>query len=166
MQQQIHLGQQKRQRLGLTGINAVLLQTLALFYRVGLLFQVAVGFDQKAAGAAGRVQHGLAQARVGHSDHELHNRTRGIELTRITGSIAHFAQQGFVQPAQGVDFVRRIKMNGVNQVDDIAQQITALHAVGQALKHGGDDVAPLPSGGIATQSAQIGEQAGTLGAGG
>ena len=36
-------------------------------------------------------------------------------------------------------------MNGVNQIDDIAQQIAALHAIGQPLKHGGDHVAPLPT---------------------
>ena len=57
-------------------------------------------------------------------------------------------------------------MNGVNQADDIAQQIAALHAVGQPLKHGSDHVAPLSTGSIAPQIAQIGEQAGTLRAGG
>lgn len=62
-----------------------------------------------------------------------------------------------------MDFVRRIKVDAVHQVDDVAQQIAALHAVGQALEHGGDDVAALAAG-VAAQAAQIGEQAGTVGA--
>ncbi len=61
-----------------------------------------------------------------------------------------------------MDFIRRIKVDAVHQVNDVAEQIAALHAVGQALEHGGDDVAALTAG-VAAQAAQIGEQAGAVG---
>ena len=83
-------------------------------------------------------------------------------LARIAGSVAQVAQEGFVEAAQGVDFIRRIKVDAVHQVNDVAEQIAALHAVGQALEHGGDDVAALTAG-VAAQAAQIGEQAGAVG---
>ena len=72
--------------------------------------QVAVGFDQEAARAAGRVEHHFADLRIDDAHHELHHRARGVYLARIAGGVAQVAQQGFVQAAQGVDFVRRIKV--------------------------------------------------------
>ena len=88
MQQQVHLRQQEGQGLGLAGVDAALLQDAALFDGIGLLFQVAVGFDQEAAGAAGRVQHRFADLRVDDAHHELHHRARGVYLARIAGGVA------------------------------------------------------------------------------
>lgn len=123
---------------------------------------MAVGFDQKAARAAGRVEDRFADLRADDVHHESHHRARRVYLARIAGGVAQVAQQGFVQSAEGMDFVRRIKVDAVDQADDVAEQIAALHAVGQPLEHGGDDIAAFAPG-VAAQAAQVGEQAGAVG---
>ena len=116
------------------------------------------GLDQEAAGAAGRVEDGFAEARVGDLDHEAHDGARRVELAGIAGRIAHLAQHGFVERAERVQLVAGGEMDAGDLVDDVAQQIAALHAVIDALEHGGDDVAPVVAVG-AGERAQIGEQA-------
>ena len=59
-----------------------------------------------------------------------------------------------------MDFLRTVEINGVDQIDDVAQQIAALHAIGDAAKHGGDNVASVAPAVLATKPAQIGKQAG------
>jgi hypothetical protein len=53
---------------------------------------VVIGFHQEATRAAGGVEDGLAQARVGDRDHEADYGARGVELTGIAGGIAHLAE--------------------------------------------------------------------------
>ena len=62
VQQQVHLAEQVGQRLGLAAEEAALLQRLAVLHRLALLLEVLIGLDEEAAGAAGRVEHRLAQA--------------------------------------------------------------------------------------------------------
>lgn len=80
MQQEVELGQQERQRLGLAAPDGFLLQDAAFLDRVCLAFQMKERIGQEAAGAARRIQDGLAQLRVGDLNHEPHNRTGGVEL--------------------------------------------------------------------------------------
>jgi hypothetical protein len=42
-----------------------------------------------------------------------------------------------------VHFLGAVEVDGVDQVDHVAEQITAFHAVGDAAKHGGDHVTPI-----------------------
>ena len=106
VQQQVHLRQQVRQRLGLAAQDAVVSAGCCRSSTVWhCCLQMLVGFDQKAAGAAGRVEHRLAQARVDHLDHEADDRPRGVELARVAGRVAHLPEHRFVEVAEGVDFV-------------------------------------------------------------
>ena len=98
--------------------------------------------DQKAARAAGRVEQRFAEARIRHRDHESHDGARRVKLAGIARRIAHLAQHGFVERAQRVQLVAGGEMNAVELVDDIAQQVSADHAVLHALEYGGYDIAP------------------------
>ena len=129
------MGSQPKMRL--------VLQTLAVGDGLHLLFKVVERLDQKAARAAGRVEHGLAEARIGDLDHEAHDGARRVELAGIAGRVAHLAQHGFVERAERVQLVRRREVDAANLVDDVAQQIAALHAVIDALEHGRDHVAAV-----------------------
>ena len=57
--------------------------------------------------------------------------------------IAHLAEHGFAERAQRVQFVAGGEMDAGNLVDDVAQEVTALHAIIHALEHGGDDIAAV-----------------------
>jgi hypothetical protein len=128
--------------------------------RVGhLLGDVVVGFHQKAAGAAGRVEHGFAKTGVADLHHEAHHRARGVELARVASGVAHLAQHGFVQVREGVNLLAAAEVNAVDLVDDVAQQVAADHAVLHAAKHIGDDLALAAFLAAAGQAAQYGEQA-------
>ena len=74
---------------------------------------------------AGRVEHGLAQPRVGDLDHEPHHRARGVELAGIARGIAHLAQHGFVQRPQSVQLVAGGEVDAGDLVDHVAQQVAA-----------------------------------------
>jgi hypothetical protein len=77
VQQQVHLRQHVGQRLGFLAVEGVALQGAALLGRFDLRGEVIEGLHQESAGAAGGVEHGLAQARVGHLHHEAHH-GRGV----------------------------------------------------------------------------------------
>jgi hypothetical protein len=135
------------------------LQGATLLGRAYLWREVVVGFHQKAAGAAGRVEHGFAQARVADLHHEAHHRARGVELAGIARRVAHLAQHRFVQVREGVDFFAGAEVDAVDLVDDVAQQVAADHAVLHALEDVGDDLA-LAAFFAAGQAAQIGRRTG------
>ena len=60
--------------------------------------------------------------------------------------------------AKGVDFVGRIEVDAVDQIDDIAEQIPGDHAVLNAAKDVGDHVTPaIPI--LPLQCSKVGEQA-------
>ena len=66
VQQQVHLAKQIRQRLGFAAEQGFLLQDAAVGHGLDLLGQVVERLDQKAARAAGRVEHRFAEARIRH----------------------------------------------------------------------------------------------------
>ena len=118
---------------------------------------MGIALDQEAAGAAGGVEHGFAQARVEQLHHQPHQGARGVELAGVAGRVAHLAQQVFVQRTQRVQFVAGGEVDGVHLVDHVAQQVAALHAVVHAAEDGGDDVAALVA--VARgELAQVGEE--------
>ncbi len=161
VQQQVHLGQQVGQRLGLTAVDTRLLQRLPVLYRVALLLEVQECLDQEAARAAGGVKHAFAQARIDHLHHEAHHGARRVELAGVPGGVAHLLEHRFVEVAQRVYLVGRGEVDGVDLVDDVAQQVAVDHAVDDAAKDGGDDGAPVRAA-ARLQRAQVGEEAGTL----
>ena len=157
MQEQVHLGQHVGQRLGLAAEDALLLQDLHIRHGLALLFQVAVGFGQEAARAAGRVENDFAEAGIGDFDHEADDRPGRVELARIAGRVPHLAEHGFVEMAEGMDFFRRVEVDAVDQIDDIAEQIAGNHAVLDAAEDVGDHVAAAIAV-LPLQGPEVGEQ--------
>ena len=161
VQEQVHLAEQIRQRLGFAAEERAFLQEAAVGDGFDLLGQVVVGFDEEAAGAAGGVEHGFAQARIGDGDHEADDGARGVELAGIAGGIAHLAEHGFVEGAEGVQLVAGGEVDAVELVDDVAQQVAADHPVLHAAEDGGNDLAPVVAVG-AGEGAQVTEKPGAL----
>lgn len=89
VQQQVHLAQQIRQRLGLAALERRVLQDFAVFNCFDLGTQVFERFNKETAGPAGGVEHHLTKLRVHDFHHEAHDRPRGIELAIVTRGIAH-----------------------------------------------------------------------------
>ena len=159
VQEQIHLAEQIGQRLGFTAEDGALLQDFPVGDGLDLLFKVLEGFDEEAAGAAGGIEDGFAEARVEDFHHEADDGAGGVELAGIAGGVAHFAQHGFVERAEGVELVAGGEMDAGDLVDDVAQEVAADHAVLDALEDRGDDVAAVVAVGT-SEGAQILEQAG------
>ena len=164
VQQQVHLRQHVGQWLGFLAEQGAALQLLPLLGAAHLRRQVVVGLDQKAAGATGRVEQGFAQLRVHHLHHEAHHRARGIELASITCGIAHLAQHRLIQVRQRVGFFAAAKVDAVDLVDDVAQQVAADHAVLDALEDVGHHLTLAALGTLPCQTTQVGEQAFATGA--
>ena len=80
-------------------------RSLPVLDRLALLLQVGERLDQKAAGAAGRVENGFAELRVDDLDHEPDDGTRRVELAGVAGGIAHLLEHGLVQVAERVNLV-------------------------------------------------------------
>ena len=158
VQHQIHLAEQIRQRFRFAAEEGFFLQDLAVGHGLHLFRQMIVGFDDESAGATGGVEHGFAKARVGDDNHEADDGTRRVELAGVARRIAHLAEHGFVERAQRVQLVAGGEMDAGNLVDDIAQEVTALHAVVHALEHGGNHVPPIIAVGTG-ERAQVTEQA-------
>ena len=163
VEQEVHLTEQIGQRFRLAAKEGLVLQNLAVGHGFDLAGQVVVGLNQEPARAAGRVQNGFAQARIGHCHHEAHDSARGVELARISGGVAHFAQHRLVKRAQRLHFGTGSEMDASDFVDNIAQEIPAFHPVIDTLEHGGNDIAAGIFGRIRPgQIPQIGKEPGSL----
>ena len=72
------------------------MQLALLVNAVGLARHMGVGFGQKAAGAAGGIEHRLANLRVDPFDHEPDDGARRVEFAAIARHVAHLAEQRLV----------------------------------------------------------------------
>ena len=163
VQQQVHLAQQVRQRLGLAADDRGLLQHAPLLHRLDLRRQVRERLDQEPTRAGRRIEHRLPELRVDEIHHQPHHRPRRVELARVPGRVAHFPQHRLVQSAQRVQLVAGREMNPGDLVDDVAQQVTALHAVIDALEYRRDHV-PAVIAVRAGEASQVCEQSRPFGA--
>src|SRR5580700_1493496 len=143
MKKQIHFAQEIGQWFRFDSLQRAVLQALVILGALCLGAQMFEGFDEKAAGSSGRVKDRFPEPGIYHRHDELYERPRSVELTRVTGGVAHFAQHGLIEMAEGMNLVFRGEMNSVNAVNNIAQQVTVHHAVDGALKDPGDDIAPV-----------------------
>ena len=91
MQQEVHLGQQEGQRLGLHPLQGPGLKLGAPLHRIGLARHMGIGFGEEAAGAARGIEHRLAKLGVDPFDHEADDGAGRIELAAVTGGVAHLA---------------------------------------------------------------------------
>ena len=74
---QIHVREQIGKRFGFATEEALGLEHLMVFSSLALFLQMIERCDQKSAGAAGRVEEGFAEARIGDGDHET-DTARGV----------------------------------------------------------------------------------------
>ena len=93
-----------------------------------LLVQLLQPADDKAAGAAGKVGHGLADFGADDLRHEIRNCAGRIKLTGGTGAL-QLLQDGLVNLAEGVAFLIVAEVQVVDHVDDLPQQYAVLHVV-------------------------------------
>jgi hypothetical protein len=117
--------------------------------------------DEKAAGAASRVEDHFAESGIHHFNDKADNGARRIELAGIAGGVAHFLQHGLVKMAESMYLFATGEVDVADFVDHVAQQITVDHPVDRAFEHRGDNIAPVTAVG-ALQAAKIGEQAGAF----
>ena len=96
--------------------------------RLRLRAQVFDGTGQETAGAAGRVEDGLAQARVNLLDNKLGHGARCVKLAGVTGRL-QVAQELFVDVAKEMAILAGVKVDPVDLVDDLAEERTVFHVV-------------------------------------
>ncbi len=143
VQEQIHLRQQIRQRLGFAAEDALSLENLAVLDGLALLLQMLERFDEKSAGAAGRIEDHFAKLGIHDFDNKADDGARRVELAGVAGGVAHLFEHRFVQMAKSVNLVAAGEVNAVDLVDHVAQQITVDHPVDGAFENRGDDIAPV-----------------------
>ena len=110
-----------------------------------LLAQVLNGADEEAAGAAGGVEDGLAQAGIDLLDDELGDGAGRVELARVAGRL-EVLQELLVDIAEHVAIVGCVEVDSIDLVDDLPHQGAVLHVVVGILERhadeAGDFVAP------------------------
>src|SRR5206468_11236576 len=131
------------QGLRLAAGERTLLERRAVRHGLYLGAEMLEGLDQEAAGAGGWVEHGLAETWVGHRHHEAHHGARRVKLAGVPRGVPHLAQEGFIKGAESVQLLARGEMDARNLVDDVPQQVAALHAVVDAAEDSGNHVAAV-----------------------
>ena len=129
VQEQVHLASRYGSGFASPPKMLCFCRTVAVLDRLALLLQVLERLDQEAAGAAGRVEDGFAELRVGDLDHEPHDGARRVELAGVAGRVAHLPEHRLVEMAERVDLVAGGEVDAVDLVDHVAQQVAAHHAV-------------------------------------
>ena len=110
---------------------------LVVLDRLGLGAHVFQRADQKAAGAAGRVQHDLADLRVHHIGHELGDGARRVVFAGIARAL-QVAQDLLIDVVEEMALLHVVEVDAVDAVDDLAHQRAGLHVVvrvGEDLMH-------------------------------
>lgn len=90
--------------------------------RVGVRTHVLEAAGEEAAGAAGRIEHGLAEPRVDHVAGELRGGTRCVELAGVTGAL-EILEDLLVDVPEGVAGLRFVEVDVVvDLVDHLPHQ--------------------------------------------
>ena len=113
---------------------------------------------EKAAGAAGRVEEGFAEARVGLVDHELGDGAWRVELAGVARAL-QVLEDFFVEVVEEVAFLLVVEVDLVDLVDHLAQELAGLHVVKGVLEHGLDDGGARVAGEVGVESLERGEEA-------
>ena len=100
---------------------------------------------KEAACTACEVRNGLAELRLDHLHHEVRDRTGRIEFTGVTGAL-QTAENRFVDLAEGVTVLVLLKIDLVNDIDNLAKQDAILHIVVIVLESRADN--NLAHGGV------------------
>ena len=137
MQQHIGYAQQIGKRLFLNAVNAVvkLLLSGGVRYLLGELSQPR---SDKSAGATGEVCHFFAQLRLYHQCHKLGDCSRRIKLTGRTGRL-QLPQNLLIDKTESMAFLHIVKLNLVNDINDLTKINAVLHIVVGVLEGGLDN---------------------------
>ena len=127
MQQHIGYAEQIGKGLFLNSINAVvkLLLICGVPYLLGELSQPR---SDESTGATGEVRHFFAQLRLYHQCHKLGDCSRCIKLTGRTGRL-QFPQNLLIDKAKSMAFLHIVKLNLVNDINDLTKINAVLHIV-------------------------------------
>ena len=109
---------------------------------LGLLAQVLDGADEEAAGAAGGVEDGFAEARIDLLDDELGDGARRVELAGVAGGLK-VLEKLLVDVAEHVAVIGGVEVDAVDLVDDLAHQRAVLHVVVGILEGRADQAGDL-----------------------
>jgi hypothetical protein len=93
--------------------------------------------------------------------YEAHDGAQSVKLAGIARRIAHLAEHGFVERAEGMQLVAGSEMDAVEFVDDVAHQVAADHAVLHTSKHRGNHIPAVVAVRVG-ERAQVTEQARAL----
>ena len=154
VQQQIGHAQDVRQVLLLDAGEAVLDGAL-VGLGLRLLAQVLDGADEEAAGAAGGVEDGLAEARIDLLDDELGDGARGVELAGVARGL-EVLEELLVDVAEHVAVVGGVEVDAVDLVDDLPHQRAVLHVVVGILEGHADEAGDLVA--AAGERLELGQQ--------
>ena len=122
---------------------------------LGLLAQVLDGADEKAAGAAGGVEDGFAEAGIHLLDDELGDGARRVELAGVAGGL-EILEQLLVDVAEHVAVVGGVEVDAVDLVDDLPHQRAVLHVVVGILEGHADQAGDLVA--AAGERLELGQQ--------
>ena len=95
---------------------------------------VADGAGEEAAGAARRIEQGLARLGVDHPDHERGHGARRVVLARVAGRL-QVVEQLLVDVAEVPSVGEVVEVDAVDLVDDLPQQVAGFHVVVGVLEH-------------------------------
>ena len=99
------------------------------------------GLDEKAARTGGGVVDALARLRVDHLDDGADQRARGVELPGVATGVAHVLQQPLVDLGELEQLAFGLEVEGVDDVQHLAQGVAGGDLVIQVLEDGADLVA-------------------------
>ena len=158
VQQHVGDAQQVRELLLLDARHRAL-PGVAILDRADLVAQVLQRAGEEAAGAAGGVEHALAESGIDLVDHELGDGARGVELARVAGAL-QVLEDLFVEVVEEVALGLVVEVDLVDLVDDLAQQLAGLHVVVGVLEHRLHDVAARVARGVGGEAFHAGEELG------
>lgn len=103
------------------------------------------GAGEEAPGAAGGVQHLLAQPGIDELGHDVGDRPGGVEFTVISGAL-QVPEDGFIHVAEHVPVFGDIEVDLVELVQHLADDGAVFHVVVGPLEDLPDDEGPLVAG--------------------
>jgi hypothetical protein len=142
VQQHVGHAQHVRQGLLLHRAQGALHQGLVLRLFHIAFAHVAHGAGQETAGATGRVEQGVAGARVDAVDHERGDRAGRVVFARVAGRL-QIVEDLLVDVAEVLAIGQVVEIDLVDAVDDLAHQLAGFHVVVGVLEHVMDDAAAV-----------------------
>ena len=137
MQQHIGYAEQIGKGLFLNSVNAVIKLLLSRSVRY-LLGELSQPRSDKSTGAAGEVCHLFAQLRLYHQCHKLGDCSRRVEFTGGTGRL-QLPQNLLIDKTKGMAFLHIVKLDLVNDINDLTKINAVFHIVVGILEGGFDN---------------------------